>query len=124
MNLKKTASTFADNSCDENLLIEYAEKYKDEIRSQIELTDADIAVCCGWSVFDILDKHFILQKLNNNSFVYKSRCFKSTLFLPACHPSSRKWKNNLGQVRTKTVDRYDDLVSEFQEYLTHHTPIV
>lgn len=117
MNLKKTSSKFEDNSCDENLLLKYADKYKDEIKRQIELINADIVVCCGWSVFGIIEKYFSLSKIDSKLDVYKSKGFKNMIFLRACHPSSRKWKNNHEQVRRKATDRYSDLMSEYQAYL-------
>lgn len=102
VNLRKTCSDRADRSCDENRLHKEASMDLALTIRQINTMRPDLVVCCGQSVWDLLN--------SSKEPVAGTR-------LLVCHPSAFVWKTPEGSIIRTMQERYEYLM---RQYLRAH----
>ncbi len=116
INLKKTPSTRADRSCDEEGVREYVISNQESIKDQIKLIRPDVIVCCSHLTYLLVDKML-------------SGGRGEVVILEAPHPSARAWKNKKGVIRRTAKDKYEDVMNDYRQSLDwedhtqHRSPV-
>lgn len=105
VNLRKTCSDRSDRSCDEDRLLREASRDLAATIRQINEVKPDVLLCCGRSVWEILN--------SAGAAVVGTR-------LLICHPSAFSWKTPEGGILRSVQERYNYLM---HQYLQVHAPI-
>lgn len=122
INVKKQAGG---SSIDNSTLKRYIEDYKDLLIKQIELLDADILICCGYSDSEEDTGNIILNFLKNNIYSFKQ--FDNWIYFEEGNGYIKRIAINAWHLSYNGVsqrDFYEGVISSYHKFVKLHPDFI